>query len=202
MPVELLYFTNPMCSWCWGFAPVIEHLTKRRGLPLQLATGQLGDAARPMRPQDKATVAEHWHHVTALTGQPFNHAFFDRERFVYDTGPACRALMTVRDASPSAAVDYLHRLQKAFYAGNEDIRDPAVLEREAVAVGMDGPAFTAAFDDPSAAARLEAEWRDTAAIGVTGYPTLLALAAGKVTALAVGCRPLADVEAALDPLLA
>ena len=41
----------------------------------------------------------------------------------------------------------------------------------------------------------------TQRIGVTGYPTLLALAQGRAQVLSLGCRPLADVEAALQPLL-
>ena len=26
MPARLLYVMDPMCSWCWGFAPVAEAL--------------------------------------------------------------------------------------------------------------------------------------------------------------------------------
>ena len=52
MPVELLYFANPMCSWCWGFAPVIRHIVQehREAVRLTVALGALGHGQGPMRP--------------------------------------------------------------------------------------------------------------------------------------------------------
>ncbi len=117
MPVELLYFANPMCSWCWGFAPVIRHIVHehREEVRLTVALGALGHGQGPMRPQDKAAVREHWEHVHALTGQPFDFGFFDREGFVYDTEPPCRAVAVVRAQRPALALPYLEALHRAFY---------------------------------------------------------------------------------------
>ena len=39
MDARLLYVMDPMCSWCWGFAPVVEALATQaaeRGVPMQL----------------------------------------------------------------------------------------------------------------------------------------------------------------------
>src|SRR3712207_8936900 len=54
----------------------------------------------------------HWEHVAELTGQPFEFAFFDRQGFVYDTEPACRAVATVREQRPELALPYLHRSEE------------------------------------------------------------------------------------------
>ena len=42
---HLVYFADPMCSWCWGFEPVISGLVDHFGerLPVTLIIGQ--DAA-------------------------------------------------------------------------------------------------------------------------------------------------------------
>ena len=45
------------------------------------------------------------------------------------------------------------------------------------------------------------EFGQTAGLGVTGYPTLLALNAGRARVLSLGCRPLAEIEAAIAQLL-
>ena len=29
MSARLLYVMDPMCSWCWGFAPVLESLAEQ-----------------------------------------------------------------------------------------------------------------------------------------------------------------------------
>ena len=37
---HFIYFADPMCSWCYGFAPVIETLAKQfeGRLPLRIVT--------------------------------------------------------------------------------------------------------------------------------------------------------------------
>jgi putative protein-disulfide isomerase len=200
LPLQLLYFANPMCSWCWGFQPVV-HALAERGYPLTLALGTLGaDRARPMRDVDKAQVREHWQHVAERTGQPFDFGFFDRAGFVYDTEPPSRAIAVVRRYYPSLAVPFLGRLQERFYALAQDITDPTVLREAAGEFGIDAEQFDAAFGDPATAAEVAAEWQQTARLGVTGYPTLLALPPGKPSVVTIGWRPSEEVLASLDAL--
>lgn len=198
--MNLLYFANPMCSWCWGFSPVVMALQARRErYGLTVATGPLGASAnRPMRDKDKAAVREHWQHVEELTGQPFDRSFFERERFVYDTEPACRALALLRSSYPALAPVFLQRLQERFYAHNDDITDPDRLAAIAGEFGQDPASFREELDDPRLAESVAAEWRQTASMGVTGYPMLLALDNGKAHVLAIGCQTLAHVEAQLS----
>lgn len=203
MTVELLYAANPMCSWCWGFAPVMRELARRHAATVRITVvlGALGDASRPMRPQDKAAVRQHWEHVRALTGQPFAMEFLDREGFVYDTAPACRAVAIVRAQRGPLALAYLAAVQEAFYAEGRDVTDPAELQRIAEALGLDGAEFAAALAAPEVEAAITQEFRDVAGLGVTGYPTLLGLDGGRARVLSLGCRPFAEVEAALAELL-
>lgn len=200
MAVELLYFANPMCSWCWGFAPVVRALAARERVTLAL--GALGRGDRPMRPEDKAYVREHWEHVAAATGQPFDFAFFDRNGFVYDTEPACRAVATVRALRPELALAYLEAVQEAFYAENRDVTDAAELRAVAAGLGVAAESFAPLFAEPETRAAVARELAETAALGVTGYPTLLGLAAGRAQVLSLGCRPLEEVERALAVLRA
>lgn len=191
-PVDLLYFANPMCSWCWGFAPVLHGIQDAYGdrVTIAVGLGALGDPGRAMRERDKAFVREHWCHVQALTGQPFDFGFFAREGFVYDTGPASRAVAAVRSLTPERALGYLHRLHEAFYARGRDIRDADVLADEAEALGIERRRVLDAFASPGLAEAVQAEWEQTAALGVTGYPTLLGSAPGRrPVVLSLGCRP-------------
>ena len=36
--LHLIYFTDAMCSWCWGFSPVIGALRAKSGDALPLRT--------------------------------------------------------------------------------------------------------------------------------------------------------------------
>jgi putative protein-disulfide isomerase len=202
LSLQLLYFANPMCSWCWGFQPVMRTLAER-GYPITVALGSLGaDRARPMRDVDKAKVREHWQHVIERTGQPFDFGFFEREGFVYDTERPSRAIAVVRRHYPALAMPFLGRLQERFYALGQDITDAAILREAAGEFGIDAEMFQTAFEAPATAAEIAAEWQQTAELGVTGYPTLLALQPGRPQVVTIGWRPARDVLAALADLAA
>lgn len=177
MAPHLIYFADPMCSWCWGFAPAIDGIRRTFGdeLPARLMMGGLRPGtAEPMTEAAKREVRTHWEHVAEASGQPFDFGFFDREGFVYDTDPAARAVVAMRRAAPETALAYLARVQGAFYAENRDVTSPAVLADIAVDHGADRDAFLA---DWSSEAVKEETWRDYATSqksGVTGFPTLVA----------------------------
>ncbi|MFA5601454.1 MAG: DsbA family protein, partial [Phenylobacterium sp.] len=54
---HLIYFADPMCSWCYGFGPVMDQVAARYGerLPIQLVMGGLRPGTdRPMTPEARA----------------------------------------------------------------------------------------------------------------------------------------------------
>ena len=57
----------------------------------------------PMTDKDKDYIRGAWAKVGEATGQPFDPSFFDRE-FVYDTEPACRAVVAARRLKPNMAL--------------------------------------------------------------------------------------------------
>ena len=203
MSLELLYFVNPMCSWCWGFAPVVRRLLDSHGEALRItpAMGPLGRGREPMRETDRAIVRGHWEHVQAASGQPFDFAFFDRSGFVYDTEPACRAVAVVRARDSGLALPFLVAVQRAFYAGNRDVSASDELTRIAVGFAIEPGLFADALGAPATRRALSEEFARTAELGVSGYPTLVALQSGRPQVIALGWRPYADVEATLRPLL-
>jgi putative protein-disulfide isomerase len=175
---HLIYIADPMCSWCWGFSPVIDAIRDRFGaaLPIRLVLGGLrpGTTA-PMHEKAKRTTREHWEHVREASGQPFDFAFFDREGFVYDTEPASRAVVVARRSA--RGLEMLPAVHRAFYAHNRDVTQADVLGDVAAEVGLDRESFLDAFG--SEAAR-EETWTDFAIAqkaGITGFPTLLGGAA-------------------------
>ena len=46
---HLIYFTDPMCSWCYGFSPVIDEIRRAYGdaLPIRVVMGGLCLGPRP-----------------------------------------------------------------------------------------------------------------------------------------------------------
>jgi putative protein-disulfide isomerase len=174
---HLVYFADPMCSWCWGFAPTIESIQHRYGnaLPIQLVMGGLRPGTtKPLDEAGRRTIREHWEHVQEASGQPFDFQFFEREDFVYDTEPASRAVVVVRRAGVRDPLSFLHLVQAAFYAESRDVTDEQVLADLAAQSGFDRGAFLQAFRGEKAK---QETWRDFASAqhaGIRGFPTLIA----------------------------
>lgn len=175
--LHFIYFADPMCSWCWGFAPVIERLNATYGeaLPIRLVLGGLRPGTdKVMTEQAKASTRTHWEHVHEASGQPFDFGFFDRQDFVYDTDPAARATVMVRRERPDQALAFLERAQRAFYAENRDVTKAEVLADLAAEFGVAREGFAERLESDS----LKQEtWRDygtSQRAGVVGFPTLIA----------------------------
>jgi putative protein-disulfide isomerase len=170
----LIYFADPMCSWCYGFGPALEaFLARQPGLRLDVVMGGLRAGHRePMTPAFRDMIAGHWDLVRKESGRPFTSAALERPGFVYDTEPACRAVVTVRTLAPEKALAYFHRVQSAFYAEGHDVTAPAVLAELAEGEGLDRAAFLAAFASDKARAETELDFSTAHEMGVTGFPTI------------------------------
>ncbi len=176
-PRHLVYFADPMCSWCWGFSPVINGLAEHFGdrLPVTLIIGGLRPGARePMDDQMKAEIRHHWEKVHERTGQPFDFSFFDRDGFVYDTEAADRAIVVMRLLNPVVMLAYFNSVQRAFYAENRDVTDENVLADIAAEHGLDRDRFLRALQTEQARKSTVTDFETARASGVTGFPTLYA----------------------------
>jgi putative protein-disulfide isomerase len=204
--LRFVYFADPMCSWCYGFAPVITALAERfeNRLDLQLVMGGLrAGNTTPMRPEDKDYIRSAWGRVGAATSQPFDMGFFERESFTYDTEPACRAVVTARRLMPKMAMAFMARVQQAFYAENRDMTSSEELAVVAEEAGFERAQFAHAFAAPATQNETFRDFLMAQELGVRGFPTLIAGSEGKGYALVTnGYRPLEDLAEPLERWLA
>jgi putative protein-disulfide isomerase len=173
---RLIYFADPMCSWCYGFSPVIQQIreTFGRALPIQVVMGGLRPGTdTPTTEAANAELKTHWGHVHEATGLPFDGAVLDREGFLYDTDPAARAVVRVRRHDGEKAVSFLRRLHHAFYAENQNVTDPQVLATLAAEFGVEREAFLADFDTDDLKHETWNDYATAQRAGVTGFPTLV-----------------------------
>jgi putative protein-disulfide isomerase len=204
---ELIIVADPMCSWCWGFAPSLSAIRQNYAdhVALTLVVGGLrAGNDKIMDNESKGYIRHHWEEVNKATGQPFDFDFFNRDNFIYDTEPACRACVTMRGLKPEATLNYLELLHKSFYANNQDITDTSVLASLAVSVGVDADEFTQTLLSNDARAATYDDFQIARNLGVTGFPTIVAVDKGtseggqnQYAYLNVGYRP----YEALEPLL-
>lgn len=193
-PVSLMYVGDPMCSWCYGFAVPLGQLLERfPQVPVQLVLGglrayntQVMDAAL------KAKLRQAWAGVAQRSGQPFSSALLERDDFIYDTEPACRAVVTVREHAPHLALAMYHAIQQAFYAEGRDVTKATVLGEIWDKVhGHTKDAWghiNFSHDFESEAMRLGTrdDFAQARRWGVQGFPALLAVVGGQTQVITHG----------------
>ncbi len=190
---QIIFFADPMCSWCWGFAPVISAIDAEFGdqAPVRLVVGGLrAGETRPMDGKAKAYIRHHWEQVHSATGQPFDFSFFDRDCFVYDTEPACSAAVAVRSLVPGMALRYFEAVQRAFYMDNIDVTARDSLSEIAQSLGIDPTEFGTVFAAPEISDATRADFNLTHALGITGFPTVVLGEDEGQAFLTIGYRPL------------
>lgn len=201
----LWYFADPMCSWCWGFSPVIETLREeyRERVKIALVLGGLRPGVTtPMTAANREEILHHWHQVHARTGQPFRFENALPPGFVYDTEPASRAVVALGGIEPTLIFPQFKAIQRAFYAEGRDITQPGVLAELATGLGVEPTAFLQAFDSDVARAKTQAHFRQARQAGVRGFPALILQQDTRLQTVSSGCQPLETVRAAIDTCLA
>lgn len=190
---RLHYIADPMCSWCWGFAPVIDAIRAEYGdrLEVDLILGGLRPGTtEPMDEKMKAFVLHHWEEVHKMTGQAFRMDFDLPEDFCYDTEPSARATVVVRQLQPEAAFAYLKAAQEAFYGENKDVTSTEVLADLAEAQGVDRAAFLERFEAPETKLKTWADFQRARGYGVTGFPSIILEDDRGAVLLTFGYQPL------------
>jgi len=191
---ELIFVVDPMCSWSWGFHPVIEELrhTHRSRYAYALVVGGLRTTGDMLwDAQSKAYLKQNWDAVTQRTGQPFSSKLLERDAFDYDTYPACKALVTVRELwGEEASLDYLSQIQKAFYAEGIDITSVEVLAHY---VTQDKAAFQIFYESDRAETLMQHDFSKARAMGANAFPSTVKIDAEGHMVCIKGYRTLEEI---------
>jgi len=197
---ELIYIADPMCSWCWGFSPVIREVaaqTKGRA-DFSVVTGGLRSETAPMTEERRQYIGGHWKKVHQATGQPFSFDLLDSTTFVYDTEPACRAVVTVRSMlDEHAGLDMFDRLQSAFYTENLDITDASICAGIATAIEIDETAFFELMVSEKMMEATQSDFSRARQMGVSGFPSIIVREGERAAWLTCGYQPYANLKGPL-----
>jgi putative protein-disulfide isomerase len=172
---KLIYVGDPMCSWCYGFAPEVESLAEDH--PVEVVVGGLrpGPAAQPLDDRLADSLRHHWDQIARRTSQPFDTSILDRrDGWLYDTEPADIAVTVMRSMRETSTLPYFADLQTAFYAHGEDITDPEVLTSLAARFDVDEDAFRVRLTGPEGKRDAWQDFAKARGWGITGFPSVIA----------------------------
>ncbi|MFP6583163.1 MAG: DsbA family protein [Candidatus Hydrogenedentota bacterium] len=202
---KLFYIADPMCSWCYGFAGVIQgiHAQYQDRIDIRLVTGGLrvGSAHR-LTDKFRATLSEHWKEVEKETGQAFNYDFAVPEGFVYDTEPSCRAAVVMRRNKGNEVFPFFETLHKAFYMGNRDLTDAEILCELAEAHDLKAETFMTEFNDDVVKQETYDDFAFGHGLGLQGFPSIVLQDARGLALLTSGYQHFEALSPIVDDWLA
>jgi putative protein-disulfide isomerase len=179
---SLVYVHDPMCSWCWAFAPAFEGLCSQlddRVVVTRLLGGLAADTDQPMAADMQAFLQGTWRRIAGeVPGTTFNHDFWHQCRPRRSTWPACRAVIAARALDAGAEVRMIRAIQQAYYLQARNPSDTGVLVELAGECGLQPGDFAALLDAGATHATLADEIGRSRRMGVSSFPSLRLLVGG------------------------
>lgn len=174
---ELIFVVDPMCSWCWGFTPVIEKMQRDHAdaYTFSLVVGGLRTKGQmTWDATSKNYLKNHWKSVQEYTDVTFNYDLFEKQEFDYDTYPACKAIVTMRELyGMGKSFELLHQLHSAFYVSSEDITDRDVILVHIKKMGVEEEAFMRFYGSERAEMLMQHDFAKARSMGANAFPSVV-----------------------------
>jgi putative protein-disulfide isomerase len=184
--IEIIEFTDPVCTWCWGSEPVLRKLETRFGEQIKISyiMGGLvkditsfydsyndigGDPDR-----SNMNIARHWVDASTRHGMPVRSEgfkLFSKEH--PSTYPQNIAYKAAQRQGEALANKFLRRIREASAAEARQTNTTEVLLELASEAGLDIARFLDDFTHGSAQKAFEQDLAITAKYGARGFPSFL-----------------------------
>lgn len=198
-PVKIVYFTDPICSSCWGIEPQLRKLKLAYGDSIEIEYrmgGLLPDwsynSGGISKPSD---VAHHWDEVSQHYDMPIDGDVWLEDPLPSSYPPSI-AFKAAQLQDPDKAVLFLREIREMVFLKKKNITKWEHLEQAAINVGLNISRFRSDYEGK--AKELFNEDLDLARkSGVRGFPTLFFADRNGLTKTVYGSKPYIDYEAAV-----
>lgn len=201
-PVKIIYFTDPICSSCWGIEPQLRKLKLEYGAYIDIEYhmgGLLPDwsynSGGISKPSD---VAHHWDEVSQYYQMPIDGDVW-LEDPLHSSYPPSIAFKAAQMQSEEKALLFLRVIREMVFLHKKNITKWEHLENAAVQVGLD-PKRLETDMDSIAEQHFQADLALARQYGVRGFPTLLVTDGKGKQNVIYGFKPYAQYIAAIRSL--
>lgn len=201
-PVKIIYYTDPICSSCWGIEPQLRKLKSEYGdyIEIDYRMGGLlpdwsynsGGISKP------ADVAHHWEEASLYYEMPIDGDIW-LEDPLDSSYPSCIAMKAAQLQDKEKAVTFMRILREKLYLDKKNI---AKWENIAEAAALAGLNVARLKDDYEGQARenFEQDLALARKLGVRGFPTMFFADDTDNRLMVYGSKPYSSYENALIAL--
>jgi len=197
-PIKIIYYTDPICSSCWGIEPQLRKLKLEYGDYFEIdyrMGGLLPDwsynSGGISKPSD---VAHHWDEASLYYEMPIDGNVWIEDP-LDSSYPSCIAIKAAQMQSKEKAVYFMRILREKLYLDKKNIAKWENIAEAAKIAGLDVPKLKADYDDAEELFQDDLNLGKT--LGVRGFPTLFLANAENNQLTVYGSKPYAAYENAL-----
>ena len=194
--IRVIYFTDPICSSCWGIEPQLRKLKLEYGSAIEIdyrMGGLLPDwsynSGGISQPSDVAT---HWDEASKHYDMPIDGDVW-LEDPLHSSYPPSIAFKAAQLQSPKLAIQFLRKMRELLFLQKKNITKWEHLATAAEAVGLDTEQLKADYEG-QAKTLLENDLAMAKKMGVRGFPTIFFIDKEGNKEVVYGTRPYAFYE--------
>lgn len=205
--LKIYYVFDPLCSWCYGFSPVMEQIYKEYSdrIDFEVVPGGLvtGSMARPVKEgfpyiQEAVSIVEN--DTEAKFGKAFNK-LIDDGSYIYNSEPPCLALTIVKELKAEVQFPFAHDLHKLIFIQGKNLNDQSSYGQLLEKYDIDSAAFFSYYNDPDYKKNMHHQFDMAYNLGASGFPALVLVQDNKTRLLTSGYQDYTTVKKKLDKAL-
>lgn len=198
-PIKVIYYTDPICSSCWGIEPQLRKLKLEYGNSIEIEYrmgGLLPDwsynSGGISKPSD---VARHWDEVSIYYDMPIDGDVW-LEDPLSSSYPPSIAFKAAQLQDKEKAIEFLREIRELVFLHKKNITKWEYLEAAAKKTGLDTEQFKADYES-KAKELFNEDLKLAKELGVRGFPTLFFMDNMGKTEKVYGSRPYTAYEDAI-----
>lgn len=199
--LNLVYFYDALCGWCYGFSPVIKDFVTQHGdeFEVEVYSGGMitGDRVGPIG-EVAGYIKEAYQQVEEASGVQFGEAFLEGilegGSAIFTSIPPAVAMTVFKSIQPEKAVDFAARLQSAIYYDGIAPADWHSYPPLAEEFGLDPARFLEKMKDPVSTEAAFREFAFAERMKISGFPTLILHDGTRAILIARGFLPKEKLE--------
>jgi len=198
-PVKIIYFTDPICSSCWGIEPQLRKLKLEYGNDIDMEYrmgGLLPDwsynSGGISQPSD---VAHHWDEVSRYYDMPIDGDVWLEDPLASSYPPSI-AFKAAQMQDPEKAIIFLRKLRELLFLQKKNITKWEYVEQAAKYSGLDAAQLKKDYEG-EAPQRFSEDLELARKLGVRGFPSIFFADQQGNTEFVYGSKPYPVYEGAL-----